>query len=219
VSRADVTARSYTAEQKAEAVGLAYSVGPKKAGEQLGIPPRTVAYWKSHGTGSAVVEAAISVVAVDIASRLRAAHELALERVIDGLQDPRSRLGDRATALRTLGEQLALAENRATANIDIHAEQRQSLLQGFDEEARDAIRDWLATRTHGEQWLANEMAALEEGRLGPEASMELRNDLAEAEDLAALQQALIDPTNMPRDQILAAVRAIEAKIGGDSGGN
>ena len=118
MSRADVTARSYTAEQKAEAVRLATSVGPKRAGEQLGIPGRTVAYWMHQPSASPIIVAA----EVKIADRLRAAHAEALQAVMDGVRDPRSRLGDRATALRVLGEQLALAEGRSSLNIDLHAQ-------------------------------------------------------------------------------------------------
>ena len=109
--------RSYTNEQKAEALGLAASVGPKRAAEHLGLPVRTVTYW-THQPASSVVMAAAEAT---IAERLKAAHAAALQAVMDGLRDPRSRLGDRATALRVLGEQLALAEGRATSNVELHS--------------------------------------------------------------------------------------------------
>jgi len=105
--------RTYTAEERAEAVGLATSIGPKRAGEQLGMPGRTIAYWLRQPSSSVV----IARVEANIAERLKEAHEVALAAVLDGLKDPRARLGDRAAALRVLGEQRALAEGRATANV------------------------------------------------------------------------------------------------------
>lgn len=109
-------ASPYTPTQRAEAVALAAAVGPAKAAEQLGIPRRTVSYWMHQPAQSAVIAAAEQ----DIADSLRSAHKLALAEVTAGLRNPKARLGDKAQALRILGDQLALSEGRATENIAIN---------------------------------------------------------------------------------------------------
>ena len=109
--------RTYTVEERAEAVALSASIGPLKAAKQLGYPPRTVASWGHKPAAAPIIAEANRT----IAERLREAHSEALAAVLVGVRDPRSRLADRAAALRTLGEQLALAEGRATANVDLHS--------------------------------------------------------------------------------------------------
>jgi hypothetical protein len=106
--------RTYLAPEKAEAVALAATIGPLKAGDALGIPRRTVASWMHKPEHSEVIRAAEAT----IAQRLSEAHRVALDAVLAGLADPHSKLGDRAAALRVLGEQLALAEGRATSRTE-----------------------------------------------------------------------------------------------------
>lgn len=113
--------RTYTPEQRAEAVALASTIGPLRAGKQLGIPPRTVAFWTHQPAASPVLAA----VERDLASHLRDLHALALAEVEAGLTDPKARLGDKVQAVRVLGEQLALAEGRATShrvNLNVNAD-------------------------------------------------------------------------------------------------
>ena len=110
MSRADVRPRQYTPAERADAVALAAAVGPKRAADQLGIPPRTVAYWTHQPAASPIIAAA----AASIAERLEAAASIALEAVTDGLRDPKARLGDRARALEVLATQANLASGRAT---------------------------------------------------------------------------------------------------------
>lgn len=106
--------RTYTYAERAEAVALAASIGPKKAALQLGYPVTTVVYWMHKPEHSEVIRAAEAT----IAERLKDAHARALASVMEGLADPKARLGDRAQALRILGEQLALAEGRATSRSE-----------------------------------------------------------------------------------------------------
>jgi hypothetical protein len=112
----------YSPEQRAEAVALARAVGPVKAAKQLGYPMRTVAHWAAGDVAmvnaSPLAGAAIAKVEATIAQRLAEAHEMALRAVMDGLSDPKARLGDKAAALRVLGEQRALAEGRATSRSE-----------------------------------------------------------------------------------------------------
>lgn len=60
----------------------------------------------------------IAAAEAGIAERLTAAHAVALEAVRKALDDPKARLGDKAQALRVLGEQAALAEGRATSRTE-----------------------------------------------------------------------------------------------------
>lgn len=119
--------RSYTPAQRVEAVALAATIGPLRAGRELGIPPRTVASWMHKPEASVVIRQAEAT----IAERLKAAHEQALTKVMEGLNDPHQRLGDRVRALEVLGEQRALAEGRATANIatSVTAADRYALME------------------------------------------------------------------------------------------
>jgi hypothetical protein len=110
--------RTYQAEERAEAVALAASLGPKKAALQLGYPIRTVSHWTHGDTHRADLAPVMQAAEATIAARLTAAHRVALDAVLAGLADPKSRLGDRAAALRTIGEQLALAEGRATSRTE-----------------------------------------------------------------------------------------------------
>lgn len=151
--------RTYTDLERAEAQGLAAAIGPVKAAEKLGIPRRTVASWMHMPAASPIIAAAEQ----DIANALRHAHAKALSAVMDGLNDPKARLSDRARALEVLGEQLALAEGRATENVNLHTNgsvQWRSVPDQapLNDEERIELRDWLdqLDDEQVEQW-ANEM--------------------------------------------------------------
>jgi transposase-like protein len=107
--------RTYTAAEKAAAVGLALAVGPLKAAEQLGIPPRTVAAWSSGERGIQPRSAASQP---EIIEKLRTTFDLAIEAVIEGLNDPKSRLSDRAHALDVLGRHYALLSGGVTSRTE-----------------------------------------------------------------------------------------------------
>ena len=128
----------HAAAVRAEAVALAAAVGPKKAAAQMGVPRRTVSYWLHQPANTA----ALALAEQHIADELRRAHALALAEVMAGLRNPKARLGDKATALRVLGDQLALAEGRATANIATSNTQPDPFSVLTDEE-RAALTDLL----------------------------------------------------------------------------
>ena len=104
----------YTEEQRTEAVALSTSVGVRRAALTLGYPVSTVRLWTLRPSSGPIIAAAER----SIAERLVEAHKVALASVLDGLGDPKARLGDRAQALRVLGEQAALAEGRATSRSE-----------------------------------------------------------------------------------------------------
>lgn len=125
--------RSYTPAERAEAVALAAAIGPTKAAAALSVPQQTISGWIAAPAASEVIAEAERA----IADRLRDAHAVALQSVLDGLRNPRSRLSDRAKALEVIGTQLALAEGRATGRIESVTV---SLTAGFDEAQRLRLR-------------------------------------------------------------------------------
>jgi len=107
--------RTYTAEEKAEAVGLALAVGPLKAAEQLGIPPRTVASWM-HKPGALGPPTAAT--RPEIIAKLQGTLNEAVDAVLLGLRDPKSRLSDRAHALDVLARHHALLTGGPTERTE-----------------------------------------------------------------------------------------------------
>ena len=123
--------RHYTAEDRADAVALAASVGPMRAADQLGIPRRTVNYWAHKPEHSQVMRAAEA----KIADRLESAASLALDAVVQGLRDGKARLGDRARALEVLATQANLASGRATVrseNTNLNLTEYERTLDAMD---------------------------------------------------------------------------------------
>jgi transposase-like protein len=158
---------TFSAETRAEAVALAASIGPVKAARQLGLNRTTVQKWCHRPAASPIIAAAEA----RIADRLKAAHEVALQAVLDGLHDPRSRLGDRAQALRVLGEQLALAEGRATSrteSMSLTASVNAGLSEDQVADVRDAIDAFLRAKDAGEaiQIIEDPLAELDRPRIG-----------------------------------------------------
>jgi hypothetical protein len=140
-----MTRTTYTPEQKAEAVALATTIGPLRAGKRLGIPPRNVARWTHEPAASPI----IARVEADIAERLERAHAKALAAVEAGLDDPNARLSDKAQSLRVLGDQSQLAHGRATQNIAVagvgpaNGEWPEGMVEWMDEARRVASRAFI----------------------------------------------------------------------------
>ncbi len=107
--------RSYSREERAEAVALAASVGPVRAARTLGLPVRTVTNWTHRPDSSPI----IAVVERSIAEKLEEVHNLAADRAIAALKDPSTPARDVAAIMRIAGEQLQLATGRATANVEM----------------------------------------------------------------------------------------------------
>lgn len=120
--------RTYSQEERAEAIGLALSVGVNRAGEQLGIPHRTISNWMVRPEAVALVARSER----DVAARLWEAVDVGTEAVLAGLRDPSARLSDKAAALRVVAEQWQLLSGRATARTET------STSMAFEE--REALR-------------------------------------------------------------------------------
>lgn len=146
--------RTYTMAERTEAVGLALAVGPLKAGEQLGIPGRTVASWANGERQAPEVRAVILSSRQALADRMNEILSVASEQVLAGLRDPKQRLGDRVRAL-----EVALDAARI-----LGADMPDTGLS--DDEALQ-LEDWL--RVHASEIAAaeSEVAALPEMAPGP----------------------------------------------------
>jgi hypothetical protein len=146
--------REYTADQKAEALGLAMSVGPVRAARQLGIPVRTVTNW-THSAEATVLRIGTQE---QLAERLREAMAVGIEQVLAGLRDPKAKLGDKAQALRVVAEQHALLTGQATSrteSFNVNAESK------ITPDEREAALDWARQVSHASdeelrEWLAGD---------------------------------------------------------------
>src|SRR3954447_14297624 len=93
--RPRMTRQRYSQEQKAQAVGLAYTAGVSEAARQLGIPHRSISNWVASRSFRAIVVANREAVA----AKLWEAVVVGTEAVLAGLRDPSARLSDKARAL------------------------------------------------------------------------------------------------------------------------
>jgi hypothetical protein len=115
--RADVPTRTYSAQQRMAAIGLAMSVGPKKAALQLGIPIRTVSAWRAGERYGGDVAPIIAASRADLARMLWQGVEAGVAAVLEGLHDPHQRLGDRARALEVVMNAHQLLTGGSTSNV------------------------------------------------------------------------------------------------------
>lgn len=115
----------WTPDQRANAIGLALSIGADKAAAQTDIPRRTISSWLSGERTAPELEAAISRSRDDVAARLWEAVTVGTEQVLAGLRDPKARLGDKANALRIVAEQYALLTGgvtERTENVNVNVD-------------------------------------------------------------------------------------------------
>lgn len=110
--------RTYTPEQRAEAIGLALVVGPLEAGKQLGISHRTVSSWVAGERRKAELSPLVAVSREQLAEKLAGTLNLAVDAVLSGLRDPKSRLSDRAHALDVLARHHALLTGGVTERTE-----------------------------------------------------------------------------------------------------
>lgn len=164
--------RSYTEADRASAVGIALTIGTKKAAVQLGIPRRTLSSWLQRQ--SPEVAAAIGRSRDDVAARLWEAVTAGTDAVLAGLRDPKARLSDKASALRIVVEAHALisggptsrTESVSTALPMMSPEEETALrdfLRAVDGSTDDEIREWAANG--GLDGMGAQMAQLRRGGL------------------------------------------------------
>ena len=136
--------RSYSREQKAEAVGLAMSIGVKQAGRKLRIPYRSISHWLEKPEYRAIVAQSRE----RVAAQLWLAVETGTREVLAGLQDKSAPLSHKAQALRVVAEQHALLTGGATQRTESRNE---SIVGTMDldaqaarlsDEERLVLREW-----------------------------------------------------------------------------
>lgn len=151
--------RSYSDQERAEAVGLALAIGADKAAEKLGIPRRNISRWLRLERGP--VRAAIAATRTEVAARLWEGVVAGSEAVVNGLRDPKARLSDKASALRIVVEAHALISGgptSRTANVNVNVggedlghpgltwEEESNLAQwfnGLSAASDDELRAWV----------------------------------------------------------------------------
>ena len=113
----------WTPDQRADAIGRALAVGADKASEMTGIPRRTISSWLSGERPAPELDVIRANSRSDVAARLWEAVVVGTDAVLEGLRDPKARLGDKAQALRIVAEQYALLTGGATShNINLNAD-------------------------------------------------------------------------------------------------
>lgn len=111
-------------EARARAIGLALAVGADKASAQTGVPRRTISSWLGGERPAPELAAMAASSREQVAQKLWEAVTVGTEAVLAGLRDPKSRLGDKANALRIVAEQYALLTGGATSrseNLNLNA--------------------------------------------------------------------------------------------------
>jgi len=158
--------RSYTDEQRAEAIALSLVVGPKAAAKSTGIPLRTICSWRPSSGKAAPPAAAVILDAA--ASNTQVVRRLwdVLTRAIDvleaGLRDPEVRLGDVARATDVLLRSHNLLSGRATANVATNItsdltlldDDERRLIGNLTPEERHAYHDFMQFTVHASEALA-----------------------------------------------------------------
>jgi hypothetical protein len=138
----------WTPGSKAEAIGLALTLGSVEAAKRTGIPRRTISSWLGPDADMALVTPAILASEEAIAARLWETLALGLEEVRRGLLDPKARLGDKARAVEVIATQWQLLSGRATArseNVTLNLSPVDALTLQEQAELRDYIDASYAT--------------------------------------------------------------------------
>lgn len=108
----------YPDAARAEAVGLAVSIGDYAAAERLKIPRRTVTRWRHEAEAGGRLSAVVVETREAVAGKLWEAVVIGTQEVIAGLRDPKARLADKARALEVVAQQHALLSGGATSRVE-----------------------------------------------------------------------------------------------------
>jgi transposase-like protein len=145
------TNRTYTPEQRIEAVSLALAVGPLEASKITGIPHRTISNWRSGTRHAPEIQAVILESRSQLAQRMTEIASVASATVLAKLRDPHARLGEAVKAL----EVSLTAARLLGAETPTGAE-------ALSEDEAEQLSDWL--RVHAPEIAA---AEAEVQALGP----------------------------------------------------
>lgn len=132
---------THSPEAKAHAIGLAMTLGAKRAAAETGIPRRTISSWM--GTPAAqVIEGQTRE---QIADKLWTAVQTGVDVILRRMTDPHARLSEVAKALEVVASQHSLLTGQATArsesvNLNVNTV-REPL--GLDPETRRFLAEWV----------------------------------------------------------------------------
>lgn len=121
--------RSYSATQKAEAVGIALVAGQTAAAEQTGIPKQTIDYWMDKPEFGHLRTRTRE----EFEAALWTGLQVGLEAIVEGFKT--GELRDRASAFGTLYDRYALMTGQATSRTE-----SRSITEGMDDHERAALR-------------------------------------------------------------------------------
>ena len=138
--------RSHTAEDRTRAIAMAAYVGPLRAAHETGISRTTIQLWLhnrlhrgSSPRPSRTSQPSYAVPTGNHSQRSRPAPTI-----------PKRDSATRPPRLRVPGEQLALAEGRATANIESHSYLKKDPFSVLtDDDRRNLMRMLDVTRSRG----------------------------------------------------------------------
>src|SRR4051812_16715902 len=137
-------AQAYSEEQRARAVGTALVVGDERAGALLNIPRRTVSSWRRDPRFAHLREVAQD----QLARSMWLGVVLALQATVEGLNDPKAPLRDKALTLGILADKALLLTGMATRRTEtVSADPLQALSADEQQDLRqyiDAIDDEIA---------------------------------------------------------------------------
>lgn len=148
--------RTYTLQEKTEAIGLALSIGPLKAAKQLGMPVRTVSAWTAGERSAGSLSPIVTATREQAADRLWQTLQAATDAVEAGLRDPRQRLGDRARALEVLVHAHELLAGHSTENVAVGIGTAPG--GGLPKEEATSGLDW-REELQLAQWIERQLAA------------------------------------------------------------
>jgi len=110
--------RTYTAEERAAAVGLAMSIGPMRAAHQLGYPVRTVTAWAAgerHGSDVAPIVAASRQ---EMGAVLQEAADLGASTLLAVMRDPEASAVAKVRAAEVAIDKHLLFSGAATSRTE-----------------------------------------------------------------------------------------------------
>lgn len=180
------TVRTYTPEQRAQAVARASVIGPKVAARELGIPYRSVARW--HSSPSPELAAVRLEAARSLIDEYAELETLALARVRETL--PTAPAHHAARALEVIAEHRALLAGEATArtesaNLHVNVSTYEAALERMDPVAFRALMVEIA-EYGGRSPVDSVIAVLR--RLTDEQRAELEDRIAEADRPLGVQE-------------------------------
>lgn len=114
-----MSGRSYGDAERAEAIGLAMTLGSREASKRTSIPRRTISYWLGKAAHGGQLAPIIEMTQRQMAERMWRTLAVAVDRLDATLADPKARLGDVAKATEILLNAHRLLAGQSTENVAV----------------------------------------------------------------------------------------------------